>query len=483
MSESTPLRTILVASDLQATSSSVLAWAGHLARDAGEVEVLLFHVVEEEADGGEAEELHQRRRSDAERALEVQADGLREQGVRVVGVRTVRNRSPHRAILDELEAGGSDLVVVGTHSRRKAPHRLGSTADRLLRSSPVPCLVVRGVGEKPRGIRRAAVLCDGSAVARGALRVAFDWLPVLGAGTAENPLEVLRVGNPEVRGMDPDYEARLEGGLEAEIVRAGRWEDDQAEGEGREDTDDDERAGSPAARGRILWGHHVLDRVLEEAEDREYDLLVAGTHGSGAVVRWLVGSVTLGLAQAAPCPVLVVPPPEARRVPEVREAPGAEEAVEEGEPSPVTRIMTTPVVTVPLGTSLADAARTMLERDLGSVLCVDEGGRIRGIVTDSDFAARTVGIPFSTFRVPQLLGRWLDEGGVERIYREARERTVDEIMSEPVHSVDEDGTVEEVLELMLKRNVKHVPVVRDGQAVGMVARHDLLKFLLARLRP
>lgn len=470
MSERLPLRTILVASDLQATSNSVTGLAGRFARDAGGAEVLLFHVVEEGGEGG-----------DAERALEVQADGLREQGIRVAGVRTVRHRSPHRAILDELEAGGSDLVVVGTHSRRKAPHRLGSTADRLLRSSPVPCLVVRGVGEKPGGIRRAGVLCDGSAVARGALRVAFDWLPRLGAGTAENPLEVLRVGNPEVRGMDPDYEARLEGGLEAEIVRAGRWEEDQAEREGREDTDDDERAGSPAARGRILWGHHVLDRVLEEAEDREYDLLVAGTHGGGAVVRWLVGSVTLGLAQAAPCPVLVVPPPGVRRA---REVPEAEEGlVHEGETSPVTRIMTSPVVTVPLGTSLADAARTMLERDLGSVLCLDEGGRIRGIVTDRDFAARTVGIPFSTFRVPQLLGRWLDEGGVERIYREARERTVDEIMSEPVHSVDEDGTVEEVLELMLKRNVKHVPVVRDGQAVGMVARHDLLKFLLARLRP
>jgi signal-transduction protein with cAMP-binding, CBS, and nucleotidyltransferase domain len=32
---------------------------------------------------------------------------------------------------------------------------------------------------------------------------------------------------------------------------------------------------------------------------------------------------------------------------------------------------------------------------------------------------------------------------------------------------------------MLRRNLKHVPVVRDGKPVGMVARHDLLKLVAA----
>lgn len=462
-----PLETVLVASDLQATSASVTEVAGSIARGSGGAGVVLFHVVERKEDEeGDMEELYQRTEADARRALELQAETLRESGVRVEEIRTVRHHSPHRAILEELEGRGGDLLVVGTHSRRSTPHRLGSTADRLLRTSPVPCLVVRGTRGEAPAFRRAAVLSDGSPVSREALRVAFDWLPPLGAGTPKSPLELLRVGDPEVRALDPGHPAFLEELLETEI-RSAR---ERAEAAGR---------GEPAAAdARVLWGRHVVDRILEEAESEGYDLLVAGTHGRGAVVRWLVGSVALGLAQAAPCPVLVVPPPDRRSLEAVEEPgePGAR-----GDASPIARIMRAPVVTVPLGTSLADAASAMLEGDIGSVLCVDGEGRIRGVVTDSDFAARSVGIPFSTFRAPQLLGRWLDEGGVERIYREARKRAVDEIMSEPVYSVDEGATIEEVLDLMLKRDVKHVPVVRDDRPVGMVARHDLLKFLLGRL--
>lgn len=148
----------------------------------------------------------------------------------------------------------------------------------------------------------------------------------------------------------------------------------------------------------------------------------------------------------------------------------------------LSRIMSRPVVTVTTEANLADAAGKMLDQGIGSVVCVDADGRIVGIVTDSDFGARSAGIPFSTFRAPQLLGKWLGEDAVEKIYQESRRRLVGEVMSSPVHTVDETATVEDVLRIMLQRDVKHVPVVREGRPVGMVARHDLLKFLGERLR-
>lgn len=142
------------------------------------------------------------------------------------------------------------------------------------------------------------------------------------------------------------------------------------------------------------------------------------------------------------------------------------------------RIMTRPAVTVAPGTSLAEAAELMLDKGVGSLLVVDEAGRLTGILTDSDFAAKRAGIPFSTFRMPQVLGQWLGPDGVERVYREARRRTVGEIMSSPVHSVAANASVPEVLRLMLERDIKHVPVVHDGRPFGMIARHDLLKLML-----
>lgn len=142
------------------------------------------------------------------------------------------------------------------------------------------------------------------------------------------------------------------------------------------------------------------------------------------------------------------------------------------------RIMSRPPITVGRETSLAEAAELMLDSGVGSLLVVDPSGRLVGIVTDSDFAARPAGIPFTALRLPQVLGEWLGEDGVERIYQEARRRTVAEIMTGNVYTVSSADCVESALRLMMEQNIKHVPVIDDGKPLGMVARHDLLKMML-----
>lgn len=142
------------------------------------------------------------------------------------------------------------------------------------------------------------------------------------------------------------------------------------------------------------------------------------------------------------------------------------------------RITSRPPITVGPETSLAEAAELMLDASVGSLLVVDSSGHLIGIVTDSDFAARPAGIPFTALRLPQVLGEWLGEDGVERVYQQARRRTVAEIMTRNVYSVSNAGRVEDVLRLMMDQNIKHVPVIDDGKPLGMIARHDLLKMML-----
>jgi nucleotide-binding universal stress UspA family protein len=51
--------------------------------------------------------------------------------------------NPVARILDELERGRHDLLVIGTHGRTGLPHLLlGSVAEKLVRLSPVPVLTV-----------------------------------------------------------------------------------------------------------------------------------------------------------------------------------------------------------------------------------------------------------------------------------------------------------------------------------------------------
>ena len=51
-------------------------------------------------------------------------------------------------------------------------------------------------------------------------------------------------------------------------------------------------------------------------------------------------------------------------------------------------------------------------------------------------------------------------------------------MTRDVITVQENATIEEVLELMLRYDVNRIPVVRDKVLIGIVARYDLLKLML-----
>lgn len=141
-------------------------------------------------------------------------------------------------------------------------------------------------------------------------------------------------------------------------------------------------------------------------------------------------------------------------------------------------MMTSPAVTVNRTASLEEAADKMLDREVGSLVVVEESGKAVGIVTDSDFSAKPARIPFSTFRSRKLLGEWLGRQNAEEIYEEARSLAVEAIMSTPLRSVELDDTVDQILEIMFDQDVKHVPVLDEGgRPVGMVARHDLLKMV------
>lgn len=58
------------------------------------------------------------------------------------------------------------------------------------------------------------------------------------------------------------------------------------------------------ATGQI-WGH-IAEAICEYARDNEYDLIVIGSRGRSAFKRLLLGSVSMQVAQHAPCPVTIV---------------------------------------------------------------------------------------------------------------------------------------------------------------------------------
>ncbi len=62
---------------------------------------------------------------------------------------------------------------------------------------------------------------------------------------------------------------------------------------------------------RVILRGHTPRAILEFAESIDADLLVAGSHGHGAIRRLIVGSVVTHLLRRTPCSILIVPRPDA----------------------------------------------------------------------------------------------------------------------------------------------------------------------------
>lgn len=112
----------------------------------------------------------------------------------------------------------------------------------------------------------------------------------------------------------------------------------------------------------------------------------------------------------------------------------------------VEQLMSSPVESVLPGATMAEAARTLNDRSIGS-LVVGESG-LSGILTESDIVA--------------AVGEEVDP-----------ETPVRELMSDPVVTVRRTESIRTAAERMGRNGVKKLPVVEDGAAIGVITTTDL----------
>ena len=146
-------------------------------------------------------------------------------------------------------------------------------------------------------------------------------------------------------------------------------------------------------------------------------------------------------------------------------------------------LMTKPAVTILKTATLEEAAAMMLRGRFGSLPVVDEqSSELCGIITESDFAAKQAGVPFSTLMLPQLFGEWLGNE-VEPLMEKARKMHVADVMSRHVMVAHEDDSIPKILRLMLQHNVRRLPVLRNMIPVGIITRRDLLRLMAPNVAP
>jgi CBS domain-containing protein len=140
-------------------------------------------------------------------------------------------------------------------------------------------------------------------------------------------------------------------------------------------------------------------------------------------------------------------------------------------------VMTMGVVTVANDAPINEAIRLMLQRKISGVPVVDSSGALVGMVTEGDFLRRS---ELGTERAARWIEFLLGPGKLAESYVHAAGRKVRDVMTDEVHTVQEETPLGEVVATMERHKIKRVPVLRGDKLVGIITRANLLHALAAQ---
>jgi len=105
-------------------------------------------------------------------------------------------------------------------------------------------------------------------------------------------------------------------------------------------------------------------------------------------------------------------------------------------------------------TSVYNALELMCEKSVGALLVMNNG-KFVGIFTERDYARKVI-----------LKGK------------ASKEMLIGEIMTEHPATVSPDNTIEDCMRLMTNKFIRHLPVIEDGELIGIISIGDVVKYII-----
>jgi len=109
------------------------------------------------------------------------------------------------------------------------------------------------------------------------------------------------------------------------------------------------------------------------------------------------------------------------------------------------------LIAADVDSTIAEAARLMRDNNVGCVIVTDDGGKLCGIISERDIVNRVVAASGD----PESVG-------------------VRETMTKDVASVEPNAPMDHIKKQMAERKIRHLPIIADGRAIGMISSRDVI---------
>lgn len=116
-------------------------------------------------------------------------------------------------------------------------------------------------------------------------------------------------------------------------------------------------------------------------------------------------------------------------------------------------IMTTNVVTVRPDATMREAASLILRHGVSGLPIVDDRHRLLGVISEWDL-------------LQILEAPWTESDPIE-----------DHMTRDPM-CIDEETSLVDAVDLFQAHRIRRLPVTENGKLVGLISRHDLIRFVL-----
>lgn len=104
--------------------------------------------------------------------------------------------------------------------------------------------------------------------------------------------------------------------------------------------------------------------------------------------------------------------------------------------------------------SVLEALKIMMEKNISALLVI-EGGQLKGIFTERDYARKII-----------LQGK------------SSKDTAIREVMTKDPHTITPDEAIDQCMQLMTNNHFRHLPVLNEGAVIGIISIGDLVKSII-----